>query len=243
MTLSSKPSPTSVSFIPAAPDQGGSEESPNPNEQKEPGQEVTSAGAEEEKTVSGEAAEEKNEAKADEVTGEEKNDAGEEKNEDVETGDGQSEEKTKEEGEGDGGQEDECAAPANKYYTVSYRKIKKGYARQRISAFETQDFVPMEEEEGASEEAEAQTTGEASCQDEKTDGEGRDGEKADGEVGDEQEEEDGEDEYAGEEACNGSDGKQKQSGISKYFTISYRKIKKGVTKQRVDEFEFMGVQP
>ncbi|KAF7711085.1 hypothetical protein HF521_000096 [Silurus meridionalis] len=115
------------------------------------------------------------------------------------------------------------------------------------------DFVVLQEEEGSEEQQDGATAGggadpsngEAGAENgtpenaegQKTAGEGGEGQDGGKEEGDEQEEED-ELEVGAEEACEGSDGsKEKRSGISKYFTVSYRKIKKGIAKQRVDEFE------
>lgn len=120
----------------------------------------------------------------------------------------------------------------------------------------TADFAVLGEEEASEEQQDGATTEEGAATNEanRTNGEGGsengtsengDGQNAadgqtDQKVGEGDEDEQDEDD--GEEGCDGSDNKEKPSGISKYFTVSYRKIKRGIAKQRVDEYEFMGVQ-
>lgn len=92
--------------------------------------EAAAAGADEENKACEGAGEEKE----DEKGGEEAGEKVKEEKADGETGEGQNGDKESE--DGGEGQEDESAPPANKYHTVNYRKIKRGFAKQRISAFE-----------------------------------------------------------------------------------------------------------
>lgn len=102
------------SFLAPATEADGSAQSGEGSPKTEPDQDAAGAGEEGKKEG------EEEEKKEDKTEGE--------------TGEGENGENASEEGGEE--QEDESAPPANKYYTVNYRKIKKGFAKQRISAFE-----------------------------------------------------------------------------------------------------------